>query len=484
MRETRAYAAWSALLLITFTLLTVWQIPGTIGLRNTLAALLIVVMTATWAFALKNPTLCICNQRGGKGSVGSAPLILLGSLTLWIVIVIYYWSSNPVLSWHEFRGQWLAALVAGACGMGLASIARQRGTSYVNALVLTVFWGLLIQVVLHDILGAIYWWSTGNAPFRQASVLYLPEVIRAIWHGQNIWESFNGTSPDKFSYVNNTLAALLVAEIIQRLLSGKRWIPCSNLMIGFAVVSMVLCSYWLQMRNGNVGLLLLLLFAVLMVTLRVLNRHGVHKVILVFGLVLSLLGGVGFAMIKSDPRWEKLGETVPIALDTKTYHRWLTKTGAYPEIKQGIPVDISAYERLAWGKEGVTLIMEHPLGVGYNRNAYGDTIERKYPNAGPNQGSHSHSGIIDFAIANGIPGLALWISFLATLFWIGWEAFQGRRIANGLALMFLVSGFMTRSIVDSNIRDHILQQFLFLAALLVVLAKCQPEPVDQEYDFR
>jgi hypothetical protein len=36
--------------------------------------------------------------------------------------------------------------------------------------------------------------------------------------------------------------------------------------------------------------------------------------------------------------------------------------------------------------------------------------------------------------------------------------------------MFLVSGFFTRSLVDSNIRDHVLQQFLFLIGLFVMLA--------------
>ena len=90
---------------------------------------------------------------------------------------------------------------------------------------------------------------------------------------------------------------------------------------------------------------------------------------------------------------------------------------------------------------------------------------------GAYRGGHAHSGLIDFAIANGLPGLALWLMFLCALFYTGWTAFALGRVAPALALMFIVSGFFSRSIVDSNIRDHILQQFMFLSIFIAVALK-------------
>ena len=55
--------------------------------------------------------------------------------------------------------------------------------------------------------------------------------------------------------------------------------------------------------------------------------------------------------------------------------------------------------------------------------------------------------------------------------WIGWKTFRDGNIAVGLVLMFLISGFFSRSLVDSNIRDHVLQQFLFMAGLFTIMAQ-------------
>ena len=42
-----------------------------------------------------------------------------------------------------------------------------------------------------------------------------------------------------------------------------------------------------------------------------------------------------------------------------------------------------------------------------------------------------------------------------------------------LALLFLTAGYSFRMLVDSTIRDHMLQMFLFLAAFLAVIVAGQ-----------
>lgn len=447
---------WIGAQITTFLLLVVWQIPGTIGLRYGLLGLLIpiVVVLCYWRTPINQALL-----------INRSPIIWLLVLTGWLMLVIMLWAVEPALSWKEFRGQWLTALGAGLAGGFLARAASKDSPGRRIALLRSIFWALLAQVLLHDILGAIYWASTGNLPFRQAPVLYLPEFFRALSESTPILDGFTGTSPDKFSYVNNTLAALLVAELVQRLLLRKSWLGCSHWLLSGAILAVLLCSYWLQMRNGNVGLLLLLAMTALMLAIRLLPRLGAVRVLLGVVIVIATLAALAQAMVHSDARWQKLTQTIPVALDTESHRVWLTRDSNYPLMASGDVVDLSAYDRLAWGKEGFKLILDHPLGTGYNRNAYGDGIDRKYEQHGNARGGHAHSGVIDFTIANGAVGLVLWLGFIASLFYVGWQTFRGEQVGLGLVLMFLVSGFMGRSIVDSNIRDHVLQQFFFLAML-------------------
>ena len=449
---------WEISLVLVFLLLSIWQVPGTIGIRYGLLAVLLPV------------SLVLCFWRRSTNaqrfeSLSSwSPLIWLTLLTVWIVLVIALWGVEPALSWKEFRGQWLTALGGGLTGGLLARAALADSVPRAMTLITVVFWALLTQVLLHDVLDSAYWFMTGEMPFRQAPVFYLPEIARTLWDGRPLAEGFTGQSGDKFSYVNNTLAALVVAELVQRTLLKKRWLPIGWAVLLLSLVAVLACTYLLQFRNGNVGLLLLIGFAVFMVLVRKARHWPVWKLASVAGLIVVLLASLGSALYRSDARWQSLAETVPIAWDTKTHQAW-RKVAPYPELPNGQQVDASNYERLAWAKEGSILILEHPLGTGYNRNAYGDGIDRKYEMNGAYRGGHSHSGLIDFTIANGIPGLLLWLSFLGALFYAGWTVFMQGQVAPALTLMFIVSGFLSRSIVDSNIRDHMLQQFMFLAML-------------------
>lgn len=452
---------WASAHAFVFLLLIVWQIPNTIGLRYGFLGLLlpIALLLILW----RSPS------HESLEGIRWAPLVWLMVLTGWMVVVIQFWGEDPGVSWGEFRGQWLTALAAGFVGFLLAHAAIKDSKSAIQKLVMVVFWSFLAQVLMHDILSALYWLSTGIVPFRQAPVLYMPDIVRALLGGSPWQDAFMGDSPDKFSYVNNVLAALLVAEVAQRLLLQTRWLRCSNTVLVMATLAVVLCSYWLQMRNGNVGLLLLLMLAALMMALRLISRFGPVRVLFGVGLVIATISALGVVMVESDPRWQKLSDTVPIALDTETNRTWLTMDQNYPKMANGEMVDVSAYERLAWAKEGAKLVIDNPWGTGYNRLAYGAGIDRKYQMNGTYR-AHSHSGVIDFTIANGLVGLALWLGFLGALFYVGWQTFRGEQIGLGLALMFLISGFLGRSIVDSNIRDHVLQQFFFLAIMLYGLS--------------
>ena len=445
--------------MLLFGLFFIWQVPGTIALRNALLAVLLLALTVIWARQSNAP--------GFKWFILQPPMLGMLFLTGWLLTGLL-WAVEPKLSLVELKGQWLIPVLCGVTGALLATVSASVSRNGFKCLVQIIFWALFLQIALHDLLDLAYWLVTGEIPFRHAPVLYLPDMVRSWLHGQPVTEAFTGQSGDKFSYVNNTLAALVVAEVFQRILIKKRWLNIGWTTLILAGLATLACTYLLQFRNGNVGLLLLIAFAAFMVLVRLAKHWPFSKIALSAVLTMVALVTFGQVLYKSDARWQSFAETVSIAVDTTTHQAWRLRGTPYPTLQNGNTVDVSAYERFAWGAEGLKLIADNPMGTGYNRNAFGDGIDRKYQMNGVYRGGHAHSGLIDFAIANGVPGLILWLTFLGALFYTGWVAFMGGQVTPALALMFIVSGFFSRSIVDSNIRDHMLQQFMFLAMFFAV----------------
>lgn len=446
---------WIAALALISVLVVLWQLPGTIAARNVLLGLLLfcLLFGTHWK-----------SEQLLKFTPASWLLIALSS---WIVAVILLWSPVRQTALSELRGQWLIPLGCWVCGTLAAKISINN--RHVETVANAIFWALFAQVVLHNLLDAWYWIETGAIPFRQAPVFYLPEIAGSLWDGKGVSPGFLGSLPDKFSYVNNTLAALLIAEVVQRVLVHRRFLNVSG--FGFAVgaVSVLLCSYLLGMRNGNVGLIMLISMTGLLLYVRLVRSWSAIKkftIPLAFGLVIS---GFGYAAYKSDSRWQGLVETAPIAFNTQANKSWLDVNVARPTLSNGEVVELSAYERIAWIKEGVLTIAEFPLGLGYNRNAFGVGIKERY-GIEP-RSLQSHSGVIDFTLANGVPGILLWTFFLFALARTGWRAAESGSVALGFMTLFIVTGFFARSIVDSNIRDHILQQFMFFAGLFYMLSR-------------
>lgn len=469
-RNTRLLFVAAGLCFI-FLLQIIWHMPGTIALRNSLLGVFAVM------------TIGACVTRPSNQTVLSRPplwpMLMIFALTAWIAVVNTFWADYPALSWAEFRSQWLLPVLSFGFAWLFARTALLADSTNHARLLKVVFWSYLLQVVLHDVMGVGFYLETGNLPFRNAPVLDLPNTLRNVGEMTALSQAFSGQNPGFFSYVNAILSAILVAEIVQRFLTGKRQLPYSNWLLGGSVIAVLICSYTLMMRNGNVGLLLLLFFAAIMIAYRKLGDvHPAKLISISLGFLLAL-GATGYAFIKSDARWQGLADTVPYAWDTKAYKAWLYGE-PYPVMPNGQVVEISAYERTAWLKEGLILVGERPLGSGYDRNAWGGRLVDKYQVEGKSRGGHSHNGVLDFAVATGVPGVLLWLGFLASLAWIGFRAFKNGSAMEGLMLLFLVTGYFGRSMVDSVIRDHFLQVFMFLSGYFLALCQSATAPESRD----
>lgn len=462
IKRSGAYGLFFAYAL-AFLVLIVWPMPGTIAVRHSALALLLLTVFAGLVSNWREST-HVCPPK--------IPRTIYLVLTAWICLVILLWGQEPALSWSEFVPQWIVPTLVALIGWGLVR------WSYIynkqQSLIKMVFFSMFAGVVIQDLMGALYFLETGVQPFRQASVLYIPRLVE----GVPFLQAFQGDFGERFSFVNNTFAAFVLAEIGQRLLTRKRWLHVPNWVLSLSLLAVILCSYWLNFRNGNIGLLSLLGFFGVLLIFAHRARFRVWQKFLLVGFLCVLLAGLAVVFVKSDPRWKTFIETAQIVVSGDATNAWVDgrDIAIYPRLSDGNPVEGSAYLRMSWIKEGLKMSLRYPMGTGFSRSAFFDTLDREFQRNGEIRGGHAHSGMIDFLVANGIPGAALWVAFLASCAWVGWGMVRQGNVAQGLTVVFLVAGFFNRSLLDSNIRDNVLQQFLFLLTIYMTIQLAPVSP--------
>lgn len=429
-----------ALLSLLVALMFIWPLAHTIALRLVLFSSALVC--ALWLVFL-DPRVAIFRDL-------SPPLSFWIMLSLWILVGALTYADNPEQVFAEFRGQWLRSSLAGLLGILAAALTLSRRPAASMSILLTlIMLPMFIQIFFHDAWSLWLWWKDGNLPFGETRFI-------------------DGKA--KVSYIANILMAMLCAELMARLLFNRYFLPLSSLVISVLLVPLLFCTYVLGARNGMIGSVFLLVSCLVLYAYR--QHTKMNKISLALFMTIGFIGVASFAWLtaKADVRWQKFADTAQVAWETQTNRAWLNSHKyPYPNLPDGRQVDISAYERIAWLKEGATLLLDHPLGFGYSRFAFGNGLVLKYPDDGQ-PGTHSHSGTLDLALGVGIPGLLLWLGFLGSLLLLGWRSFFSNHHPVGLILLFVVMGFFGRSLIDSNLRDHMMEQFLFLCGLLVAIA--------------
>ncbi len=417
------------LVVLVSLLVFVWPIPNTISLRD---LLLVVVLSLSGYLAY------CCHVSREMWHTVRIPLGFYFVLSAWILIVALFVSSETAWSLAEIKGQWLKATVALVAGALTGGVALHNSRFHHLILFFAVF-ALLAHIFYIDA------WSV----IQFARDDRLPKYVVGLTEGS-----------DKSSYLTNMLFCFLLAEAVIRISNHQRVLPVNHLTLG-ALIGVTLFSAHVEgMRNGVIELGFILFIAG---TIFMVNRHKRFSSASVMTVFVIMIVTLSFLNVRNDSRWQSFWETVPIALDTENL-AWTNILLPQPRLSDGQTVDWSNYSRIARIKAGIEIVKDNPLGVGFGRNAFGHAVKAKYGL----ETSHSHSGFIDLAVGIGVPGAMLWVLFLGSLWLIGYRGASNNQF-EGLVLLFLVSGFGLRMILDSTVRDHMLQMFLFLGAMLAVL---------------
>lgn len=428
-----------ALLFFLGVLTFFWPIPRTIAVRHISLALSVITLGII-VYGSKDIFLKTLKDGYTKTKY---ILILLASMTVWFYFVAVFISPETEWSLKELNGQWLIGIITFCFGFTAIALSFNDAKK--------IFFVSFAVIFLHSLfidLESVKIFTTNGG--------IVPHKLMGLTEG-----------PDKANYLTNWILAVVGAEIFFRTTKKISIIPVSRFFIYLAGFFVLLASYLETMRFGFIGLFFTFAgFAALYLIWGV-NKFSKTKILTSVLLALSAFTLIGYANIKADARWESTGETIAIALDTEHNKAWLDwKKYPIPQLSNGENVNHSNYTRPAMFKEGFILITENPFGIGYGRNAFGHGLKAKYGEGG----GHSHSGIIDLGIGTGFVGMGLWVAFLASLMYYGFKSFKQNESYFGMVLLFIVSGFFFRMIVDSVIRDHMLEQFMFLVGLLLALS--------------
>lgn len=426
---------------VAFTLIAllyfVWPIGHTIALR----------------FVLLGTTLLYFGLlvRGKRGDFrGNRQITLLVSMYLvlsaWIVINAIIISPEPAWALGEIQGQWLNAALSLVAGI-LVGVTTQRRVISAQGAVMAILAALAVHTIYLDAPSLYAWFSKGELLRRSAGLT---------------------EGPDKSSYLTTAFLGFLFSEAYYRSARKSRFLPVNHGVLGGMIALGLFGFYLEEIRNGLLPLALVLAsFLALYIGDRKdpVKSHRLGRNAVLFA---CLTGAFVLFIVKTDPRWQNVVDSAKLAWQTQDNSAWLNNEPARQQklLPSGRPIEVSTYLRTVMLKEGLQIVAAHPLGVGYGRNAFGHALKAKY-----GQGTgHSHSGLLDLAIGVGIPGAVLWLGLLGYAAYVGAVTFLRRNSYPGLALLAMVITFGVRMIFDSVIRDHMLQQFMFTAALLIALA--------------
>lgn len=436
---------WTVLALFT-VLFFIWPIAHTIALRNVLLFVLALWLGFRW------------DRARGRQVFADWRLAAWGLalFTAWLFIELFF---TPF--WREalsaIQGQWLSALLAGF--LGVAVVASRSDLS-----VRPVFWAflatLVIQALAVDAQGFLWIIHHGQLPSG---------LVGRRWKGLT-------AGPDKSNYLTNLTLDLLVAEWSLRL-EGERFLPVGRATLAAALVLLGLSWYFEAMRNGLIDIVLLAGFLVVRLAYRHRAQFTLRRRLVVAGIVLAAMALVGLDLA-FDHRWDSLYATIPVAWNTAAHRQaWLNPgQSPLPLLPNGQPVTQSNYLRIAWIKEGFKSLFDFPMGLGYSRSAFGKAILLRF---GPGAGTatSTNNGFLNLAVAVGFPGLVLWYLWYGLLLRGTFARLNGRSAFWARALLLVLLDAGSRMLVDANMQDYMLEQFIFLCAFLAA-ATAIPEASD------
>jgi hypothetical protein len=409
-----------ALVLISSALLGIWATMNTIALRNVLLWVgTVIALTYWWNWFKTNkaqhtlPTLSWLYW---------LPVILIALMFIWVVMHYFLFAQNPQLQFSELKSTWLrsflAVILGSATGLALNRNIRFMPWLWLGLLLsfVVLIYQYIPKAIAKQSLFAVDWfgdyiyWAKFSGVLAGTILIagLLGLLIDSIWLGK---KKVNG-----IKLISDTNAQDIKTKLINRIaipiyvfvgicLAAYAFVFIFDAKAGVAM-AFILLTFWL-----GIGLLFILKNAASEQD-KQRRRTFLIKSLIAFILVVMGLFWFTAKHIKNNPGWGSLFEDMAISAQIDTHHNWKGTGVALPLRKDGTPVALNTYERVAFATLGARLIALNPLGNGSLRSFREDVkkIEPNYRNH-----PYTHSAWIDLGLSFGLPGLLLLPIALAAL---------------------------------------------------------------------
>lgn len=434
-----------------FCLLSIWALPGTIGLRHILIG---------WSLAVS--VLLLLHLKINQLTwVTAWPLWLLLCLYPWLVLHLIFFSTQASLQAHELLSIWMRSLGVLPLGLalGLMLTGATKPSFIKEKLTIALFLGFLstpiifISHYLYLCFLAREWLSVQSHPWWMIPYLQKPPFVIAT------------------ALLLPLCCALLYRSIFGN--STTKWAPATLLAIALCLAS----NYLTNTKNGIAIAALTLGIFFIWCTWHVIrlwtNQSVTKRLLAIMMIVITLAGGFLFMRlhIQQNSAWEQLISDIKVGVDIDRQHYWKDRN-VYPTIPLNDlekPVNLSTYERSAWFTAGLRLLEDKPLGFGLVHHSFGWMAKEKwsdfYPPAGKLRGM-THSGWLDLALGIGLPGLFCILTPLAVAWY---RSLRSRTLWGNYATWAIPTfsfAYLTTEITGAH---HFIELLIFVVAFFIGL---------------
>lgn len=402
-------------------------IPGTIALTYILLAFFLIIL----GYLNRNNFFEILKRINEF----KKSLFFLVLFLIWITFQPFIFHDINLKTLSEVRGQFLVPLLFFISG-SLFVLSNFKFLTYRKIFNILFFIGFL-HVFIVVFMALFNYYQIGHLPIRKYYILNVNEV----------------------SYFTNLIYALFLAEVYSRVVHNKTFLFINIFFIPIIFITFIFSIYLQGMRWGIVTFTISSLFFLIAFVYEM-KIAFIKKIILAFSIIF-MISLMLYGNFKNDTRWKELPETVKIVFNDHSLY-WVN-AGKYPcpKLENGKCVGLSNYLRLAQFINGLKLLEEFPLGVGYSRRAYQEVVIRKY-NDNDESFNFPHSGMINMFIGVGFLGIIFYFLFL---FFMIKKISKFEFSYSKLFILFFILAFHSRSFVDMTFMNHNLKVFFFILGI-------------------
>lgn len=420
--------------LFSITLLIVWPLPHTIGLRNICIAFGSIL---SMCFFLRHKKI--------ESGIVILLVVMLLSIPLLQVLRVVFFENSSAYQMYELKGTWLRVFALIIMGFAFGQILVTTNNNI-------FLYALLIGFLFHPVVTII---------------LYLKEIV--------IFQNF---LPVNFTSIFNTKIsgvyfnlwfAWIGFGVIYWLLRGanisSRLQKLGIIISSVGIIIVVIDILALRALNGVlniIGLGVLLLILLLFRSLFYKSKFN-HKIFLTIFLIVTFTGIFAIEYdARHDGKLKNLLQDVVISSDLNATTLWrdddLSRAHEerLPVNQNGVRVNASTYERVSWFLKGLDYLGKNPMGTGFTHHAFGYLMRQDYPGS---RVEKTHSGWMDLALGLGLPSMFLLWAILALNICLAVKSKANARIefictVGMLMMLGLAAIWVTGEIAEREFIEH------------------------------